>query len=65
MIEELNKNTNENGLIDLNNPVVEEILLKYIKNAFKDTDGNGIDGEIAKDILNNFKEQYEEELDNE
>ena len=65
LIEELNKNTNENGLIDLNNPVVEEILLKYIKNAFKDTDGNGIDGEIAKDILNNFKEQYEEELDNE
>ena len=64
LIEELNKNTNENGLIDLNNPVVEEILLKYIKNAFKDTDGNGIDGEIAKDILNNFKEQYEEELDN-
>ena len=65
LIEELNKNTNENGLIDLNNPVVEEILLKYIKNAFNDTDGNGIDGEIAKDILNNFKEQYEEELDNE
>ena len=65
LIEELNKNTNENGLIDLNNPVVEEILLKYIKNAFKDTDGNGIDGEIANDILNNFKEQYEEELDNE
>ena len=64
LIEELNKNTNENGLIDLNNPAVEEILLKYIKNAFKDTDGNGIDGEIAKDILNNFKEQYEEELDN-
>ena len=64
-VDVLYKYTDENGLIDLNDPVVEETLIKYIKNAFKDTDGNGIDGEIAKDILNNFKEQYEEELDNE
>ena len=64
-IDELNKNTDENGFIDLNNPAVEEILITYFKNTFKDTDGNDIDDEIAKVVLNNFKVQYEEELDNE
>ena len=56
LIEELNKNTNENGLIDLNNPAVEEILIKYFKDTFKGTDGNDIDDETAKAVLNNFKE---------
>ena len=55
-IDELNKNTDENGFIDLNNPVVEEILIKYFKDTFKGTDGNDIDDETAKAVLNNFKE---------
>ena len=55
-IDELNKNTDENGFIDLNNPAVEEILITYFKNTFKDTDGNNIDDETAKAVLNNFKE---------
>ena len=55
-IDELNKNTDENGFIDLNNPAVEEILITYFKNTFKDTDGNDIDDEIAKAVLNSFKE---------
>ena len=64
IIDELNKNTDENGFIDLNNPAVEEILITYFKNTFKGTDGNDIDDETAKAVLNNFKGQYEEELDN-
>ena len=56
IIDELNKNTDENGFIDLNNPAVEEILITYFKNTFKDTDGNNIDDETAKAVLNNFKE---------
>ena len=55
-IDELNKNTDENGFIDLNNPAVEEILIKYFKDTFKGTDGNDIDDETAKAVLNNFKE---------
>lgn len=55
-IDELNKNTDENGFIDLNNPAVEEILITHFKNTFKDTDGNNIDDETAKAVLNNFKE---------
>ena len=55
-IDELNKNTDESGFINLNNPAVEEILIKYFKNTFKDTDGNNIDDETAKAVLNNFKE---------
>lgn len=64
IIDELNKNTDENGFIDLNNPAVEEILITYFKDTFKGTDGNDIDDETAKAVLNNFKELYEEELDN-
>ena len=56
IIDELNKNTDENGFIDLNNPAVEEILITYFKNTFNDTDGNNIDDETAKAVLNNFKE---------
>ena len=56
IIDKLNKNTDENGFIDLNNPAVEEILITYFKNTFKDTDGNNIDDETAKAVLNNFKE---------
>ena len=56
IIDELNKNTDENGFIDLNNPAVEEILIKYFKDTFKGTDGNDIDDETAKAVLNNFKE---------
>ena len=58
-----NENIDENGV--LNNPAVTEFLIKYFKDTNKDTDGNSIDDETAKAVLNNFKGQYEEELDNE
>ena len=52
-IDELNKNTDENGFIDLNNPAV----IKYFKDTNKDTDGNDIDDETAKAVLNNFRRE--------
>ena len=58
-----NEIIDENGV--LNNPAVTEFLIKYFKDTNKDTDGNSIDDETAKVVLNNFKGQYEEELDNE
>ena len=60
----LNKYTDENNLIDLNDPVVEETLIKYIKNFINVKYGISIDDKTAKAVLNNFKGQYEEELDN-
>ena len=63
-IDVLNKYTDENNLIDLNDPVVEETLIKYIKNFINVKYGISIDDKTAKAVLNNFKGQYEEELDN-
>ena len=63
-VDVLYKYTDENGLIDLNDPVVEETLIKYIKNFINVKYGITIDDKTAKAILNNFKGQYEEELDN-
>ena len=63
-IDELNKNVDENGLIDLDNPTVKETLINYVKSTINDTYGNRIDDKTAKAILNNFKGHYEEELDN-
>ena len=67
-VDVLYKYTDENGLIDLNDPVVEETLIKYIKNFINVKYGISIisiDDKTAKAILNSFKGQYEEELDNE
>lgn len=63
-VDVLYKYTDENGFTDLNDPVVEETLIKYIKNFINVKYGISIDDKTAKAILNNFKGQYEEELDN-
>ena len=66
-VDVLYKYTDENGFTDLNDPVVEETLIKYIKNFINVKYGISIisiNDETAKDILNIFKGQYEEELDN-
>ena len=57
-IDVLNKYTDENNLIDLNDPVVEETLIKYIKNFINVKYGISIDDKTAKAVLNNFKGQY-------
>ena len=63
-VDVLYKYTDENGFTDLNDPVVEETLIKYIKNFINVKYGISIDDKTSKAILNNFKGQYEEELDN-
>ena len=57
-----NEIIDENGV--LNNPAVQEFLIKYFKDTNKDTNGNSIDDETSNGVLNNFKGQNEEELDN-
>ena len=41
-----------------NRPVVEETLINYIKNCYKDIRGISIDNGTAKVILNKIKGQY-------